>query len=1019
MDRFSTARALLVRLGSLLPLLVLLAAPVLAFQGDPPPSAAFTPSETSGDAPLSVTFADDSTGEVDTWAWDFGDGNTSPDPSPVHVYTAAGTYTVTLDVTGPGGSDQFVQAELIQVSRAPMLWFVDESAVGGLGDGTSWPDAFLNLNDALAAAGEGDTIRIANGSYRPDEGGGATAGDRDASFAVAQDVILEGGYVGFGAVDPNLRNPADHRTVLDGDLSGNDGADFAQTGDNSRLILAHTGGSLTLDGLTVRGGFNDSEASSNVLTQSGSGLVAHELAQDLTVRNCLFESNLSLGGSLVAGGGGSLAAVELAGDLTVEDTLFFHNRIENSVGRTAFGGAASVLGVAGDVLFSSCDFESNDILITGGSLFSQARGGALFVAEPATGSARIEDCRFFGNSAVCSNGASGGGCESESATLLRCRFEDNLVDGGQAQGLGGGSWGGAALFECWFLGNRAQGDGLGAGGGLTVLQAEVHSCVVLGNSASDSPGGLHVFGLGGAVISHCTIAENVAEGSNDGRSVGGLQDATILSLGPDSIQHCLLWGNLNEDSETEEDAQLFLSPGVPIDHSSVQGIGAALEGTANDDVDPLLRDALGPDGIGGTGDEDPRLAADSPAIEGGDNASVVVDAFDSDGDLDLLESAPFDAVGTARISDGDSDGVADVDRGALEAPNLVEDLDLDVGATVTLLPLGGLGDPLLEPVLEIENLTDLDDASVTASAAPAIPATLLTDAALYGSVLSTASSLLPGDLVSTVSVPFTAADLGGADPTTVATRIELHGFDPATGQLALAVDSNTQNSPGFTTPEGDYTIELGPSAPVLSLDLGDHGIFWDPVLEQGFAWARVDFTGDFTPRLFVDCNGNGLSDDEELSSGFSVDANEDGVLDACQDLVLRADVTTLSVSAGGAQRFELDAIDAAPGAIRFYLVIASASGTAPGLPVDGVLLPLNFDPLLNASLASANGAIWQTTFGVLPQNGQASASLNLPPGALNPALAGTSLHHAALILALNPDLFVAGASNAVLLDFVP
>ena len=191
------------------------------------------------------------------------------------------------------------------------------------------------------------------------------------------------------------------------------------------------------------------------------------------------------------------------------------------------------------------------------------------------------------------------------------------------------------------------------------------------------------------------------------------------------------------------------------------------------------------------------------------------------------------------------------------------------------------------------------------------------------------------------------------------------------------------------------------------------------MLERGFAWARVDFTGDFTPRLFVDCNGNGLSDDEELSSGFSVDANEDGVLDACQDLVLRADVTTFSVSAGGAQHFELDAIDAPLGTIRFYLVLASASGTAPGIPVDGALLPLNFDLLLNASLASANGAIWQTTFGVLPENGQAPASINLPPGSLNPALVGSSIHHAALILALNPDLFVTGASNAVLLDFVP
>ena len=59
--------------------------------------------------------------------------------------------------------------------------YVDAGATGG-NDGSSWVDAFDNLQDALAAASSGAEIRVADGAFKPDRGDGNTAGAREATF---------------------------------------------------------------------------------------------------------------------------------------------------------------------------------------------------------------------------------------------------------------------------------------------------------------------------------------------------------------------------------------------------------------------------------------------------------------------------------------------------------------------------------------------------------------------------------------------------------------------------------------------------------------------------------------------------------------------------------------------------------------------------------------------------------------------------------------------------------------------
>ena len=80
------------------------------------PIADFSAPQTSGTLPFAVQFQNDSFGAVDSYLWEFGDGQTSVEPSPTHTYTDAGDYTVKLTVTGPGGATRRVRQNYLHIT---------------------------------------------------------------------------------------------------------------------------------------------------------------------------------------------------------------------------------------------------------------------------------------------------------------------------------------------------------------------------------------------------------------------------------------------------------------------------------------------------------------------------------------------------------------------------------------------------------------------------------------------------------------------------------------------------------------------------------------------------------------------------------------------------------------------------------------------------------------------------------------------------------------------------------------
>jgi len=118
-----------------------------------PPMADFSYSPSTGSAPLEVQFTNLSTGEIDDWNWDFGDGTlSSSEQNPSHIYETVGAYTVTLVVTGPGGSNARTVTDAIAVTSGPVTQYILDITVtaGGV----------VSVNPDLPAYDAGTSVEL-------------------------------------------------------------------------------------------------------------------------------------------------------------------------------------------------------------------------------------------------------------------------------------------------------------------------------------------------------------------------------------------------------------------------------------------------------------------------------------------------------------------------------------------------------------------------------------------------------------------------------------------------------------------------------------------------------------------------------------------------------------------------------------------------------------------------------------------------------------------------------------------
>lgn len=109
--------------------LALLMALISCKKDDPDPVSKFTFSVEGDFAPVTLSFNNLSENS-ETWLWNFGDGKSSIEKNPQHIYTNAGQYTITLEAdNGSGGNNTSTQ--YITIIQAPSVISKFEYSVDG------------------------------------------------------------------------------------------------------------------------------------------------------------------------------------------------------------------------------------------------------------------------------------------------------------------------------------------------------------------------------------------------------------------------------------------------------------------------------------------------------------------------------------------------------------------------------------------------------------------------------------------------------------------------------------------------------------------------------------------------------------------------------------------------------------------------------------------------------------------------------------------------------------------------
>ncbi|MFH1377304.1 MAG: choice-of-anchor Q domain-containing protein [Planctomycetota bacterium] len=518
----------------------------------------------------------------------------------------------------PNASQTFV------IIVRPQIVYVKADATGA-NDGSSWNNAFVDLQDSLSLTVTNYDIWVASGTYVPT----VPNGDRNISFLMKDDVNLYGGFNGTETM-LDQRDWETNVSILSGDLNGND-IGFTNNGENSYTVVTGCN-NVTLDGFTITGG------NSNSASIYGGGM--YNFIVSPIVKNCIFSGNsASHGGGIynaqstatftnvsfilnsVSGNGGGI--YNYMSPITLINCTFSMNSAGGDGGGMKNSSSSSIL--------RNCTFEGNTASSNGGGL--QNNNSAL----------QLTNCTFSVNSANVGGGGMHNSIDTFSLTpsitpvLNNCIFNENSAgDGG---GMFNARYSTYSLSSCTFTLNTASTNGGGiynfyssstisnsafagnaatnSGGGVFNYSSAptLMNCILCANTATNG-GGINNVNSSSSILTNCTIRGNTANASG-----GGFYNSESSPM----ITNSILWDNNAITSGNElYNADLITNY---ISFSSVKGCGGSgaswnatlgIDGGGNNNANPMFIDAsdpAGPDGIFRTTDDGLNLQSTSPCVD--------------------------------------------------------------------------------------------------------------------------------------------------------------------------------------------------------------------------------------------------------------------------------------------------------------------------------------------------------------------------------------------------------------------
>jgi predicted outer membrane repeat protein len=256
-----------------------------------------------------------------------------------------------------------------------MHYFVDQNANSNQQDGSSWENAFNDLQSALLIAEEGDIVWVAEGTYKPTQ-----TNIRAISFQIPNGVQI---YGGFNGTESTLeeRDFENHPTILSGNIGS-----ISDSTDNSLhvLVLTSVDSTTIIDGFQIEHGFAKL-GPSQPLSNSRGAAIYLGMSEDANfcypiIKNCTFQYNVALEGG----------------------AIYCERNNQGSAGP----------------LLDHCRFYNNHADFLGGAVYKE--GAYHEISTP-----QIKDCSFIQNSA----NISGGGLTIQFATnsysFQNIEFENN------------------------------------------------------------------------------------------------------------------------------------------------------------------------------------------------------------------------------------------------------------------------------------------------------------------------------------------------------------------------------------------------------------------------------------------------------------------------------------------------------------------------------------------------------------------------------------------------------------------